>query len=82
MTIGKILALIPLDLDGYLFDDAFQSDKKRQIQSRLAANFRGWKSDSDLFDEQIEKVIRALQTEGAKPPPPESKLPAPPEPSG
>ena len=37
----KILSLIPTNLDGYLLSDAFENGKKRQILSRLAANFVG-----------------------------------------
>ncbi len=70
----KILALIPLDLDGHLHSKQYESGKKRQLRSRISANFKGWESDNDLFDQEIEKVIRALQTEGAKEEPPEPKL--------
>jgi hypothetical protein len=70
----KVLALIPLDLDGYLLQDEFSSGKKRQIQSRLAANFKGWEHNNALFEEQIDRVIEALRTDDGKEPPPVSRL--------
>jgi hypothetical protein len=69
----KVLALIPLDLDGFLFSPDYHSGKKAEITSRVAANFVGWKKDHALFDRKLEKVIRALRTGDAgrkKAPPP------------
>lgn len=70
----QVKALIPLDLDGYLFSDDYQSGKKQKLQSRLAANFQGWEYDNSVFVQGVEGVIKALRTDGGKEAPPESKL--------
>ncbi|MAU12654.1 MAG: hypothetical protein CL607_22725 [Anaerolineaceae bacterium] len=70
----QVKALIPLDLDGYLFSDDYQSGKKQKLKSRLAANFQGWEHDNSVFVQGVEGVIKALRTDGGKEDPPESKL--------
>jgi hypothetical protein len=67
--------LVPLNLDGFLFSADYQSGKKAEITSRVAANFVGWEKDHALLDRELEKVIRALRTgEGGREKPPPARL--------
>lgn len=72
----KVRALIPLDLDGYLFSERCTTAKKTEIKSRLAADFKGWDGDGGnaIFEREMERVIKALRTDEGREEPPPKKL--------
>lgn len=65
--------LIPLIIDDYLFEQ-WSSGWGPRIRQRLTADFRDWPTNKAKFQEQLEKVLKALQLEKTSPP---SAPPAP-----
>jgi hypothetical protein len=57
-----ILVLIPLDIDGYLFN-GWSNGKASRVLERLAADFQGWETSHAKFEEQVEKVVEALRAD-------------------
>ena len=71
----KVLALIPLDLDGHLLSGNWQSGKAREVLARLAADFTGWERDHEQFETQVERLVLALRADPeGRPPAPEPKI--------
>ena len=72
----KVLQLMPLNLDGYMFTAQLDLGVlANEIRSRVAADFRDWENSSSNFDKQVDRVIKALRAdEGAREKPPPSRL--------
>jgi len=65
----EVFAIIPLDLDGYLF--RWDGSHAASLRKRLAADFTGWETDNDKFDAEFKKLLKALRVaDGASEPPP------------
>ena len=57
----RVQKLIPLDLDGYMFNAEWNLGVlANEIRLRVAADFRDWENSSSDFDKQVDRVIKAL----------------------
>lgn len=71
----KVYALIPLDLDGYIFSGDWVSGKEEQIKSRIAGDFNGWETDEDRFNVEFDKLVKSMRAdEFVREIPPQPKL--------
>ena len=52
--------LLPLDLDGFLFD-AWRGPLAVRVRESLAADFTGWEQDNAKFEAEFERVVDALR---------------------
>jgi hypothetical protein len=59
----KVLVLIPLDLDGFLFSGEWGSGVAAAIRKRLAADFRGWRKNVPKFEGELDRLVVALRIE-------------------
>lgn len=61
--------LIPLNLDGYLFE--WKGKWAKRVRSRNAADFVGWRRKKNRYEEQLDRLVKALRAddEGRSKPP-------------
>lgn len=59
----KVLSLIPLDLDGYLFN--WEDGLADEIKSRYAPDFSGWEKNNNVFEQALERLVKALQADNS-----------------
>jgi hypothetical protein len=72
----KVQAIIPIDLDGFLFSADFARGYRAELRRRLAANLTSWSSDNYLkFRKEIDPIVRALRIDnGAREQTPKARL--------
>lgn len=58
----RVLALIPINLDGYLF--RWQDGKASVLTSRFAPDFGAWRENEGEYQQQLERLLRALRISG------------------
>lgn len=72
---NRVLAIIPLNLDGYLFKPDWTDWKAQHLKERLAANFVGWESSNKIFETEFDRLVKALKAgDIARSSPPKSLL--------
>ena len=53
--------LIPLDLDGYLFNPEWKGGKAALLRSRKANDFVGWAEQPEKFRQAVDRLLAALR---------------------
>ena len=61
----RAACILPLDLDGYLFD-GWQDSRSADIRNRVAADFRGWQRRPAVFEDGLQRVTRSLAAPSPK----------------
>lgn len=70
----KVEALIPVDLDRYIFD-GWECGKASIVKKRYIADCTGRDRDNAKYEMQVRKIVEALKTEDAgRAPAPEGKV--------
>jgi hypothetical protein len=59
----KVLVLVPLNLDGYMFSKEWNSGKAAEIRARMAADFTEGEHSIVQFREQFERLVIAMRAE-------------------
>jgi hypothetical protein len=59
----KLNVVIPVDVDGYLFSDDWNSGYSALIRRRLAAEFTGWQNDHTKIEQQLDGIVQALRAD-------------------
>ena len=54
--------IIPLMVDRYLLD-GWEDGLAADLRSRLAVDLTGWEHDNTKFEEQFDRVVKALRTD-------------------
>lgn len=69
----KVLALVPLNLDGFLFQ--WENGKATEVRARFAPDFTAWQSEGFDLLKAIEPLIKALKADdGGREPAPTPRL--------
>jgi hypothetical protein len=61
----ELRAIIPLDLDGYLF--RWRGSKASYLRARVAADFTDWRTEKS-FRRQMERLLEALRVDRRRTP--------------
>ena len=61
----KVVVLIPLDLDGFLFSQEWASGKSEEVRSRMVGDFTSWRIDQAKFETELDRVVKALRSDDA-----------------
>ena len=58
--------LYPMNLDGFMFTGDWKFKREKQVTTRVAADFTGWRRNAEKFDQELDVLIKRLQGEKVK----------------